>query len=131
MDLFCRKRQKNPFEISQLSSELIFSIRKKISCNRVCKDFVPDTCKRLLRAPFVCNGCPSKTGCRKGSSFDKLTQWDTDKIMNHINSSARASLNGLPPIRLAQLLFDQETYHVFKLREISPDDIILTPDLIK
>ncbi|MFQ9244677.1 MAG: hypothetical protein ACLS6E_06525 [Lachnospiraceae bacterium] len=51
--------------------------------------------------------------------------------MNHINSSARASLNGLPPIRLAQLLFDQETYHVFKLREISPDDIILTPDLIK
>ena len=67
----------------------------------------------------------------KGSSFDNLTQWDVDKIMNHINSSARASLNGLPPIRLAQLLFDQETYNVFKFREISPDDIILTPDLIK
>ena len=27
----------------------------------------------------------------KGSSFDKLTQWDVDRIMNHINSSARAS----------------------------------------
>jgi len=51
--------------------------------------------------------------------------------MNHINSSARASLNGLPPIRLAQLLFDQETYNTFKFREISPDDIILTPDLLK
>jgi IS30 family transposase len=67
----------------------------------------------------------------KGSSFDRLTQWDVDRIMNHINSSARASLNGLPPIRLAQLLFDQETYHVFKLKEISPDNIILTPDLLK
>ena len=67
----------------------------------------------------------------KGSSFDALTQWDADRIMNHINSSARASLNGLPPIRLAQLLFDQETYNAFKFREISPDDILLTPDLIK
>lgn len=67
----------------------------------------------------------------KGSSFDALTQWDVDRIMNHINSSARASLNGLPPIRLAQLLFDQETYNTFKFREISPDDIFLTPDLLK
>lgn len=67
----------------------------------------------------------------KGSSFDNLTQWDVDKVMNHINSSARASLNGLPPIKLAQLLFDQETFHVFELREILPDDIILKPDLIK
>ena len=67
----------------------------------------------------------------KGSSFDKLTQWDVNKGMNHINSSARASLNGLPPIRLAQFLFDQETLNAFNLREISPDDIILTPDLIK
>lgn len=67
----------------------------------------------------------------KGSSFDALTQWDVDRIMNHINSSARASLNGLPPIRLAQLLFDQETYNTFKFREISSDDIILTPDLLK
>ena len=67
----------------------------------------------------------------KGSSFDKLTQWDVNKVMNHINSSARASLNGLPPMRLAQLLFDQETLIAFNLREITPDDIILSPDLIK
>jgi len=67
----------------------------------------------------------------KGSSFDHLNSWDVNKLMNHINSSARASLNGLPPIRLAQLLFDQETYTAFNFREISPDDIILTPDLLK
>lgn len=67
----------------------------------------------------------------KGSSFDKLTQWDTYRIMNHINSSARASLNGLAPIKLAQLLFDQNTLDTLHLQEISPDDIILTPDLLK
>lgn len=67
----------------------------------------------------------------KGSSFDGLTQRDITKVMNHINSSARASLNGLPPIKLAQLLFDQETFEAFNFREISPDDIILTPDLLK
>lgn len=67
----------------------------------------------------------------KGSSFDALTQWDVNKLMNHINSSVRASLNGLPPIRLAQLLLDQATYNSFNFREISPDDIILTPDLLK
>lgn len=67
----------------------------------------------------------------KGSSFYHLTQWDADRIMNHINSSARASLNGLPPIRLAQVLFNQETCDAFKFREIPPDDIILTPDLLK
>lgn len=67
----------------------------------------------------------------KGSSFDHLTQCDADRIMNHINSSARASLNGLPPIRLAQLLFNQETCDALKFKEIPPDDIILTPDLLK
>lgn len=67
----------------------------------------------------------------KGSSFDKLTQWDTYRIMNHINSSARASLNGLAPIKLAQLLFDQNSLDTLHLQEISPDDIILTPDLLK
>ena len=51
---------------------------KKVSCNRVCKDFVPDTCTRLLRAPFVCNGCPSKTGCRKDKFYYRATTANRD-----------------------------------------------------
>ena len=51
---------------------------KKISCNKVCKSFVPDTCKRLLRAPFVCNGCPSKTGCRKDKFYYRATTSNRD-----------------------------------------------------
>lgn len=67
----------------------------------------------------------------KGSSLDTFTQWDINRLMNHINSSARASLNGLAPIRLARLLYDQATLDVLGFQEIPPDDIILTPDLLK
>ena len=43
------------------------SMTMKDIAKPLCKDFLPDTCSRLLRAPFVCNGCPSKAGCRKDS----------------------------------------------------------------
>lgn len=33
-------------------------------CNEVCSDFVDGTCLRLKRAPFVCNGCTEKYGCK-------------------------------------------------------------------
>lgn len=67
----------------------------------------------------------------KGSTFDKLTQWDVTRLANHINSTARASLNGLTPIKLAQLLLEKQAVNAFGLREISSDDIILKPKLLK
>jgi len=67
----------------------------------------------------------------KGSSFDLLTQWDATKIASHINSTARASLNGLSPIKLAQILLDKDAVNAFGLREIPPNDIVLTPELLK
>jgi len=67
----------------------------------------------------------------KGSSFDNLTQWDATKLANHINSTARASLNGLAPIKLAQMLLDIDAVNAFGLRETPPNDIILTPKLLK
>lgn len=33
-------------------------------CNKVCSDFVDGTCFRLTRAPYVCNGCTEKYGCK-------------------------------------------------------------------
>ncbi|WP_024831370.1 IS30 family transposase [Ruminiclostridium josui] len=67
----------------------------------------------------------------KGSSFDKLTQWDVTRLANHINSTARASLNGRTPLELAQLLLEKHALNAFGLREISCDDIILKPKLLK
>lgn len=67
----------------------------------------------------------------KGSSFDMLTQWDAYKLASHINSAARASLNGTTPFKLAQLLLGQEALDAFRLREVDADRICLTPELLK
>ena len=37
----------------------------------------------------------------KGSSFEYLTQWDINLIVNHINSVPRQSLNGATPYQVA------------------------------
>lgn len=34
------------------------------NCNNVCSDFVDGTCLRLIHAPYVCNGCNQKFGCK-------------------------------------------------------------------
>jgi len=67
----------------------------------------------------------------KGSSFDRLSQWDATKLANHINSAARASLNGHHPYELALMLIGSVAIIAFNLREIPPDDINLTPALLK
>lgn len=67
----------------------------------------------------------------KGSSFDDLTQQDIDLMMNHINNTARASLNGRTPFELASLLLDPAAVSAFGIKLIAPDNIILKPTLLK
>ena len=67
----------------------------------------------------------------KGSSFDELTQTDINKMIWHINSTARESLNGQSPFKLGRLLLKPEAFKVFGLRRIKPDNIILTPALLE
>ena len=33
-------------------------------CNRLCENYLPDTCDALKRAPYVCNGCSKTKNCR-------------------------------------------------------------------
>ena len=35
-----------------------------VTCCTVCPEFVPKICRRLSSAPYVCNGCPDRHGCR-------------------------------------------------------------------
>lgn len=67
----------------------------------------------------------------KGRSFDGLTQEDMTLLENHINSTARASLNGRTPFQLAQLLLRPEVLEGLELREIKSDEIILKPSLLR
>ncbi|MBR0600652.1 IS30 family transposase [Sinanaerobacter chloroacetimidivorans] len=67
----------------------------------------------------------------KGKSFNHLTQEDVTMMMNHINSTARASLNGHTPYQLAQLLLGPFLLDAFSLKPIPPDEVLLKPTLLK
>jgi IS30 family transposase len=67
----------------------------------------------------------------KGTSFEYLTQWDLNLIVNHMNSTPRASLGGATPYQLALRHFGDETITHLGLKAISPDEVMLSPKLIK
>ena len=67
----------------------------------------------------------------KGKSFDNRTQEDITLMMNHINSTARASLNGNTPFKLAQMILDSSLLDKLSLKHIEADDVHLKPALFK
>lgn len=67
----------------------------------------------------------------KGNSFKDLTQDDVTLMINHINSTARASQNGRNPFQLAQLLLDNILLEKLSLELIDADKVFLKPALLK
>lgn len=67
----------------------------------------------------------------KGISMDNLTQQDITKMINHINSLTRPSLNDSTPFELAQILLKKEVLKKLNLEKIQPHEIQLTPKLLK
>lgn len=68
---------------------------------------------------------------KKGSSFDDLDQDKVTLLANHINNTKRDSLNRHSPFELSQLLLDDQLLSAMGYQYIAPDDVVLTPDLIK
>ncbi len=67
----------------------------------------------------------------KGTSFEYLTQWDVNLIVNHINSIPRESLGGKTPYEAALETYGENILKAFQLRRIDPDEVNLTPKLIR
>ena len=67
----------------------------------------------------------------KGTTFDSFTQEDITLLTNHINSTARDSLNGNTPYALSRFLLDNKLHEVIGLVDIPPDDVYLRPGLIR
>ena len=67
----------------------------------------------------------------KGTSFEFLTQWDVNLIVNHINSTPRESLGGRTPYSVVLETLGEEVLNAFQLRPIAPDEVNLTPKLIR
>ena len=68
---------------------------------------------------------------KKGSTLDDLDQEKTTLLANHINSTKRDSLNGHSPFELSQLLLDNQLLSTMGYKLIAPDDVMLTPELLK
>lgn len=67
----------------------------------------------------------------KGTDFEFLTQWDVNLSVNHINSTPRESLNGRTPYDMALERFGDGIMKKLQLRPIEPDEVNLTPKLIR
>ncbi len=67
----------------------------------------------------------------KGTSFEFLTQWDVNLIVSHINSTPRESLGGRTPYSVALETMGENVLNAFQLRPIAPDEVNLTPKLIR
>jgi IS30 family transposase len=67
----------------------------------------------------------------KGSSFDAMTQDDITLCINHINSTARGSLNSRTPFELASMLLDEKLFRLLHLEAVEPDKVLLKPALLK
>lgn len=67
----------------------------------------------------------------KGTSFEFLTQWDVNLIVNHINSTPRESLAGETPYAAVLRTYGESALKALQLRPVAPDEVNLTPKLIK
>jgi len=67
----------------------------------------------------------------KGTSFDSLTQEDVNLMLNHINCTARDSLNGVSPFDLATLLLGSVVLEKLNMHRIEHDAVLLKPKLLK
>lgn len=67
----------------------------------------------------------------KGESLDPYTQADAIKLMNHINSEARDSLNSCTPFRLSLLLLNNKLHTILRLKEVPADEVSLKHSLLK
>ena len=67
----------------------------------------------------------------KGTNFEFLTQWDVNLIVNHINSTPRESLGGRTPYDVALETRGESALKALQLRPIAPDEVNLTPKLIR
>ena len=67
----------------------------------------------------------------KGTSLDDFQQKDIDLMLSHINSYKRAKLNNRSPYQMFSLLYGDELLHLLNIHEIEPNDIVLSPKLLR
>ena len=63
--------------------------------------------------------------------MDNLSQNHITKMINHINSLTRPSLNNASPYDLAQILLDETVLKKLNLSKVPANEVQLTKNLLK
>ena len=67
----------------------------------------------------------------KGTSLEPYAQIDISLMMDHINSFKRKSIGGMSPYQMGKMLLPEDFFLLLGLTEIPPDEINLTPSLLR
>ncbi len=67
----------------------------------------------------------------KGTSFDRLSQLDVNRVISHIDSYAREKLNDKSPFESFSFLFGKDILDKLGICQVPAVDIVLTPALLK
>ncbi len=68
---------------------------------------------------------------KRWGTYVFLTQWDVNLFVSHINSTPQESLGGRTPYRAALETMGEDVLNAFQLRSIAPDEVNLTPKMIR
>jgi len=67
----------------------------------------------------------------KGTVLEGYTQWDIRRAVDHVNNAPRKKLGGQTPYETALKALGQDILEKLQLRYVAPDEVTLTPKLLK
>ena len=67
----------------------------------------------------------------KGTSFERLSQLDVNRVISHVDSYAREKLNDKSPFESFSFLFGKDILDKLGICQVPAVDIVLTPALLK
>ena len=122
-----------PVILTDNGSEFLNPITLEASCNtgKRSRVYYCDPYSAFQKAMLEKNHEYIRYILPKGTSFDSLVQKDVTLISNHINNTARNSMNGQTPFELASLLMDKNVIEAAGLEKIERDCICLSPNLLR
>ena len=66
-----------------------------------------------------------------GTILAGYTQWDIRRAVDHVNNAPRKNLDGRTPYEIAVKTFGPEVLKQLQLRYVAPDEVTLSPKLLK
>ena len=109
----------------------IWTIENNLENEKECNLFFCDPMQSCQKPHVEKNHTLFRDIVPKGSSFDDFTQDTVDLIFSHVNAVKRKILNGKSPYDLFAFTFGENIARILGVSNISPQDVIQSPKLLK